>query len=49
MTPESFIELVNVATQVATRRNRAMAVFKFNNIYYIVNACEWENGCSYGQ
>lgn len=49
MTPEKFLELINIATQVATRRNRAMAVFKFNNTYYIVDACEWENGRPYGQ
>lgn len=49
MTHENFIELVNVASQVANRRNQAMAVFKFNNTYYMVDACEWENGRSYGQ
>ncbi len=49
MTPENFIELVNVATQVATRRNQIMSVFKLENTYYIVDAREWENGRSYGK
>lgn len=49
MTPENLIELVNVATLVATRKNIAMAVFKLENTYYIVDASEWEQGRAYGQ
>ncbi|MBC1221179.1 MULTISPECIES: hypothetical protein [unclassified Nostoc] len=49
MASENFKELVNVAIQVATRRNKRMAVFKLDNTYYIVDAREWENGCAYGQ
>jgi len=49
MTPENLIELVNVATIVATRKNIAMAVFKLENTYYIVDAKEWEQGRAYGQ
>lgn len=49
ITPENFIEIVNVASQVATRRNKAMAVFKLENTYYIIDAKEWEEGHAYGQ
>ncbi len=49
ITPENFKEIVSVAIEVATRRNKRMAVFKLDNIYYIVDASEWENGHSYGQ
>ncbi|WP_190678290.1 hypothetical protein [Nostoc sp. FACHB-190] len=49
MTPEKLLELVDIAIQVATRRNRAITVFKFNNTYYMVDAYEWENGRPYGQ
>lgn len=49
MTPENLIELVNVATLVATRKKKAMAVFKLENTYYIVDAKEWEQGRAYGQ
>lgn len=48
MTSESFIELVNVASQIATKRNKAIAVFNIDNTYYMVDACKWEQGCPYG-
>ncbi|RCJ32094.1 hypothetical protein A6769_29175 [Nostoc punctiforme NIES-2108] len=49
MASENFKELVNVAIQVATRRNKRMSVFKLDNTYYIVDARGWENGSTYGQ
>ena len=49
MASENFKELVNVATIVATRKQKAMAVFKLENTYYIVDAKEWEEGRAYGQ
>ncbi|MHC0068465.1 hypothetical protein ACWATR_37310 [Nostoc sp. UIC 10890] len=49
MASENFKELVNVTIQVATRRNKRMAVFKLDNTYYIVDAREWQNGRAYGQ
>jgi len=49
MASENFQELVSVAIQVATRRNKRMAVFKLDNTYYIVDASEWENGSAYGK
>ncbi|MBW4429827.1 MAG: hypothetical protein KME50_37140 [Nostoc desertorum CM1-VF14] len=49
MASKNFKELVNVGIQVATRRNKRMAVFKLDNTYYIVDAREWENGRAYGQ
>lgn len=48
MTPESFIELVNVASQIANKRNKVIAVFNIDNTYYMVDACKWEKGFSYG-
>lgn len=49
MNPEDFTYIVNVTREIATRRNKAMAVFKYNNTYYIVDAHEWGNGNPYGQ
>lgn len=49
MTHEDLTNLVNMTRQIATRRNKAIAVFKLDQTYYIVDACEWENGCAYGQ
>ncbi|MBN3910440.1 MAG: hypothetical protein HWQ35_29025 [Nostoc sp. NMS1] len=49
MASENFKELVNVASQVATRINKRMSVFQLDNTYYIVDAREWENGRAYGQ
>ena len=49
MASKNSKELVSVAIQVATRRNKKMSVFKLDNTYYIVDAKEWENGYAYGQ
>lgn len=49
MTPETIKELVTIASQIAKRRNQAIAVFKYNNTYYMTDARKWENGRAYGQ
>jgi hypothetical protein len=49
MTPENLTELVNITCKIATTRNKAIAVFKLENTYYIVDAKEWEEGHAYGQ
>lgn len=49
MTSEVSRELVSIAVYTATRKDKAMAVFKLGDIYYIVDAREWENGRAYGK
>ncbi|QIR41766.1 hypothetical protein HCG51_34345 (plasmid) [Tolypothrix sp. PCC 7910] len=49
MTLETLKKIVNIASKIAKRKNQAITVFQFNTTYYMVDACEWENGRSYGQ
>ena len=49
MKPEEFAKLVGIAGQIATKRCQAIAVFRYNDTYYFVNAYEWENGRPCGQ
>jgi hypothetical protein len=49
MKPKEFAKLVGIAGQIATKRCQAIAVFRYNDTYYFVNAYEWENGRPCGQ
>ncbi|MBD2629637.1 hypothetical protein [Trichormus variabilis] len=47
--PEGLAKLIDMAGQIATKRCQAIAVFRYNDTYYFVNAYEWENGRPCGQ
>ena len=47
MTHENMAEVIELACQIATERNRAITVLKVNNVYYAIDACEWVNGSEF--
>lgn len=48
MTHKIMAEVIELACQIATERNRAMTVLKVNNVYYAIDDFELVNGRAFG-
>jgi len=47
MTHEIVADVIDIACQIATERNKAITVLKVNNVYYAIDAFEWINGSEF--